>query len=137
LLDVFDIQALRQILLAADRKAFQRRREVAAEVHAAPWQQGAAEHTALLRWFPTDREADPPPSDLKEVKDDLFGLTSQGAVDWFIFNTRNDCAIWLDGGGPAAGGADEAFVVFRGAFVFEQYRRPEDDRMAGPSDLEV
>lgn len=107
------------------------------ELYAAPRQQGADTHTALLRWFPTDRDADPSPPDLTKAEADLFSLTAQGAVDWFTANTRNDCAIWLDGGGAAAAGADEAFVIFRGAFLFEQYRRPEQDKAAGPADLEV
>jgi hypothetical protein len=107
------------------------------ELYAAPRQQGADTHTALLRWFPTDRDADPSPPDVTKAEADLFSLTAQGAVDWFTANTRNDCAIWLDGGGAAAAGAAEAFVIFRGAFLFEQYRRPEQDKAAGPADLEV
>lgn len=107
------------------------------ELYAAPRQQDADTHTALLRWFPTDREADPSPPDLTTAEVDLFSLTAQGAVDWFIANTGNDCVIWLDGNGAAAAGADEAFAIFRGAFLFEQYRRPEQDKAMVPADLEV
>ncbi|UPK11133.1 hypothetical protein IVA93_33975 [Bradyrhizobium sp. 155] len=107
------------------------------ELHAVPSQQDATKHIALLRWFPTDRQADPSPPDPTKATDHLFDLTPQGAVDWFSTNTRNDCAIWLDSSGAAAAGADQAFVMFRGAFLFEQYRRPKDDKAAGSADLEV
>ena len=107
------------------------------ELHAVPSQQDATKHIALLRWFPTDRQADPSLPDPTKATDHLFDLTPQGAVDWFSTNTRNDCAIWLDSSGAAAAGADQAFVIFRGAFLFEQYRRPKDDKAAGSADLEV
>lgn len=90
-----------------------------------------APRRAFLRWYPTQNAADPPqPANLPT--DHLFNISPENAAALFQDATK-EVAIWLDTTNPPASlTKNKSWLVFRGAFLFEQYREPKDQRGATP-----
>ncbi|MEQ1954886.1 hypothetical protein [Mesorhizobium sp. CN2-181] len=98
------------------------------EIHFLPRQGEGDTPRALLNWIPGT------PIDFKAPKTDgaplLFDKTPTEAADWFK-ESGEPQAIWIDGG-THAGDIAQDWIVFRGAFLIEQYRTDEQPDIRWP-----
>ncbi|QQN65261.1 hypothetical protein JIR23_05530 [Bradyrhizobium diazoefficiens] len=97
------------------------------EIHYPPAQNATdAPRLAYLRWWP--KAALGSSSDPADPSQHLFNFEAGKAADWFKDkgNADEPSAIWLDSTSPPSSLVDGTWLVFRGAFLLEQYATLDD-----------
>jgi hypothetical protein len=78
---------------------------------------------AWLRWYPKNASDPPPPKEFPTKY--LFDDSPEDAIKNFTENRDMEYAVWLNTTTTAA--KHKSWLIFRGAFLFEQYRESGDE----------
>lgn len=106
------------------------------EIHFVPKPDGSAAQRALLRWVPRSQQQNGSIPPLEEIPEEpgklphLFDLPPDEAAN-LLFREEQDkeeqiVAVWLDKSDAAPKPKNHTWLLFRGAFLFEQHRAIKD-----------
>ncbi len=92
--------------------------EGAVEIHYAAQNSGDTSRRTFLRWCPKDEIGSAP----ELPSEHLFDHAANDAADWFASQvSAGKPSVWLDGTLPSGPDDNSSSLVFRGAFLLEQY----------------
>ncbi len=90
-----------------------------------PKSDAAGARRAWLRWYPRKAaDANNPPPPEEQPTKHLFDGTIQQAIQDFTDTKDSEYAVWLDPANASVNSHD--WLIFRGAFLFEQYLESDD-----------